>query len=193
MTQRDFYGELAPRHNNAIQFRVYELAGLTDRAEALRTRILETHFANGEVLDFPGNDRFDPLGASLAVLHGVVGKEYHGRIVERMRRVDTPTGVTIRCRHNPMNDVEDAMIDRTNGVVSWPFVVGFAVLALLKMGERTFAEEQFAKMVAHNGFREYYDPADATGYGEIDQLWSAALYLRAYRAIHDARESSASE
>jgi len=171
--------------NNAILFRVYELAGLTDRAEALRSRILETHFANGEVLDYPGNDRFDPLGASLAVLHGVVGKEYHGRIVEHMRQVDTPTGVTIRCRHNPMNDDEAAMIDRTNGVVTWPFVVGFTVLALLKMGERAFAEEQFAKMTAHDGFREYYDPANGTGYGEVNQLWSAALYLRAEHALRN--------
>lgn len=180
--------------NNSILFRVYQLAGLTDRAEALRTRILDTHFANGEVIDYPGNDRFDPLGASLAVLHGVVvGEKYRARIVEHMRQVDSPTGVTIRCRHNPMNDVEDAMIKRTNGVVSWPFVVGFTVLALLEMGERAFAEEQFAKMVAHDGFREYYDPSDAAGYGEINQLWSAALYLRAYHAINEMRESLAFE
>ncbi len=178
--------------NNALLFRALRLYEETfdqddpDRnaeSEALRRRILETHFADGRVIDYPGNDRFDPLGAAFAVLNDVVGPDYYPRIVEAMRAVDSPCGVTIKCRHNPISADERAIIERTDGVVTWPFVVGFAVLALLKMGERAFAEEQFAKLTALDGFREWYDPATGQGCGAARQLWSATLYTRAHRAL----------
>lgn len=181
--------------NNALLFRalrLYETALDADgpdrhaESEALRQRILATHFADGRVIDYPGNDRFDPLGAAFAVLHDVVGPGYYPRVVEAMRSVDSPCGVTIKCRHNPISAEERAIIERTDGVVTWPFVVGFSVLALLKMGERAFAEEQFAKLVTLDGFREWYDPATGQGCGADRQLWSATLYWRAYQALRSA-------
>lgn len=193
-TMEEELGDKALLTNNALFYRALKLLGSDFAAETLRQRILATHFPPGRVLDFPGNDRFDPLGASFAVLNGVVGPGYYERIVEAMRSVDSETGVTIKCRHNPTSHrsetekiEEAAIIDRTDGVVSWPFVVGFSVLALLKMGELEFAERQFQKMTAYDGFREYYDPILQRGWGETNQLWSAVLYLRAKRAIDQAR------
>ncbi len=184
--------------NNCILYRVYVLSGQKHRAAELRKRILATHFptwgdGDPRVIDYPGVDRCDPLGTSFAVLYDVAGPMHRATALIGISTVDSRTGVTIRCKHNPLNEKERLMIERTGGVVTWPFVVGFTVLALLNLGARAFAEEQFAKMTALDGFREYYDPSDATGYGEVDQLWSAVLYLRAYHAIRAARESSASE
>lgn len=175
--------------NNALFYRALRLLGQDDAAETLRRRIHQTHFANGAVLDYPGNDRPDPLGAAFAVLHDVVGPEHYPRVVDALRSVDSASGVTIKCRHKPLTDDEKKIINRTDGVVSWPFVVGFTTLALLKMGEVGFAERQFSKMTDYDGFREYYDPILLRGWGETNQLWSAALYLRAKRAIDEARSA----
>ena len=62
--------------------------------------------------------------------------------------------------------------------VIWPFIHGFAILALLKMGERALADQPFDEYTALSGFWEYYDPKTGKGYGAEEQLWSAALYLR---------------
>jgi GH15 family glucan-1,4-alpha-glucosidase len=50
------------------------------------------------------------------------------------------------------------------------------------MGRRRLAEEGFKKYTALDGFYEWYDPSTGKGYGAKDQLWSAALYLRAAKA-----------
>lgn len=169
--------------NNCLLYRAFVLHGCRDAAEALKQRIRSTHFVDDRVLDYPGNERFDPLGAAFAVLNGVAEPADYPALVAQFRSVDTPVGVTIKCRHNPISPEEAAMIERTDGVVVWPFVVGFTVLALLAMGETAFAEEQFAKLVAQDGFREYYDPETGTGWGENNQLWSATLYWRAHQAL----------
>ncbi len=183
--------------NNCLLYRAYQLHGREREAAALRKRIQETHFdhltgTHGRILDYPGNDRFDPLGGAFAVLTGVAEPSDYAWFTEKFQDVDRPFGVTIQCRHNPISKRERQVIEETNGVVTWPFVVGYAVLALLKMGERSLAEAQFAKLSRHEGFREYYHPDTGEGFGEQGQLWSAALYLRAERAIRKSREATPS-
>lgn len=136
---------------------------------------------------------FDPLGASLAVLHGFVNRDDYSKVLAGMQAVDTPCGVTIRCRHNPVDAREALVIDNTDGVVVWPFVVGFAVLALVHMHVQTglpgyfvAARDQLRKLEALTGFYEWYDPRDGSGCGAKRQTWSAALYLRARRAFDAA-------
>lgn len=182
--------------NNCLLIRAYQSARLVvdhvedldfdvhRRYEDLFLRIRETHLtSSGTLLDFPGNERFDPLGASLAVLEDIGGADSYDQLVKSFRKIDSPFGVTIRCRHNPISEEEKEVIDRTDGVVVWPFIVGFTTLALLKMGEFTFAKEQFKKLVNLNGFYEWYDPLTGKGYGAQRQLWSAALYARAAFAM----------
>lgn len=177
--------------NNCLLARAYALHGRECQARALRRRIRETHFRlgslepDGPILDYPGNDRFDPLGGALSVLSGVAEASDYGHLLRGFAAVDSPTGVTIRCKHNPISAREKQIIAETDGVVTWPFVVGFTVLALLRMGERALAEEQFAKMTRHDGFREYYDPRTGEGFGEQEQLWSATLSWRAYQALRN--------
>jgi hypothetical protein len=169
--------------NNCLMYRAYQLMGSAyrNKAEALRRKILRTHLtSDGRLCDFPGNDRFDPLGGALAVLCGVVSRQHQRKaLVSSFEEVDTDYGVTIKCRHNPTSAEEREVIERTDGVVVWPFIVGFAVLALRELGEHGFADEQFAKLTALEGFREWYDPATGQGYGAQEQLWSATLYARA--------------
>ena len=165
--------------NNCLLYRAYRLMGHFDKAETLRTKI-NTFFWNGtSYIDYPGSDRFDPLGGSFAVLFDVAPRERFISLTASFASVDSPAGVTIKCRHNPVSKTERLIIDRTDGVVVWPFVVGFSIMALMQMGQITFAAQQLQKLYRLDGFREWYDPNTGQGYGAIEQLWSAVLFLRA--------------
>lgn len=171
--------------NNAIWHGLLRHTGFHGRAEQLRQK-LRARVENGILVDYPGAGRFDPLGGALAILHGVVDAKDADWMVACFKSVDSAHGVTIRCRHNPQNADEAAVIDRTDGVVVWPFVVGFSAIALHQLGtsaSRKLANEQLDKLLALDGFREWYDPANGKGYGAQKQLWSATLTLRACEAI----------
>jgi GH15 family glucan-1,4-alpha-glucosidase len=92
-------------------------------------------------------------------------------------------GVTIQCKHNPYLPGEREVIERTGGIVIWPFVIGFTVLAALHIGADEFALDEFNKFVHLDGFGEWYDPDDGNKWGEFEQGWSAALYVRAFQAL----------
>lgn len=177
-TMEVFFRDKPLLTNNVLLFSTYRAKGDIEKAAAVYNAIERT-FWNGETyLDYPGATRFDPLGASLAVLHGIVPHERYGVILAGFQSVDTPHGVTIECRHNPHLPGEAEVIDRTNGIVVWPFVVGFTIMAALEMGEIRFAQEQFIKLHDLEGFAEWYDPKDGKRWGEYEQGWSAAMYIR---------------
>lgn len=169
--------------NNALMYHAYQLDDSLHAAYRLRERINKRLWSGDAYLDYPGSTRFDPLGGAFAVLYDVAPKERWSSLIESFRSVDSLSGFTIKCRHNPISEEETEVIARTDGVVVWPFVVGFSILALLKMGEREMAEEHFQKLLSLEGFREWYDPATAKGYGALEQLWSATLFLRAADAL----------
>jgi hypothetical protein len=169
--------------NNSLMYHAYRLMGEMEKADQLRLRINEQFWTGSVYQDYPGNVRFDPLGGAFAVLYEVAPNERYASLVEGYRSVDTPNGVTIKCRHNPISQEEKEVIERTDGVVVWPFVVGFTILALIKMGERQMAEDQFKKLLDLDGFREWYDPTTGKGYGAFEQLWSATLFLRSQAAL----------
>lgn len=169
--------------NNALLYRMYLLANDFEKAQRLKQKLKRVLGNEGTFGDYPAAERFDPLGLALAVLNNLADPESYPAIVKAFRSVDSPFGVTIKCRHKPLNAEEAQMIEETDGVVVWPFVVGFVILALLKMEHSDVAREQFNKLLKMDGFREYYDPRTGIGYGAAEQLWSAALYLRAYLAL----------
>ncbi len=169
--------------NNCLLYRAYMAMGECSKAEELRQAIRAQLMQNGRFIDYPGEKRFDPLGGAFAVLFGVAGPDDYRGLIESFKSVDSPCGVTIKCRHNPLDERERRIIERTDGVVVWPFVVGFTVMALAKMGALEFAHQQFAKLENHDGFREWYDPRNGDGCGADKQLWSATLYQRAVKAL----------
>lgn len=165
--------------NNVLLVHAYELMGENDKADALKERILEHFWLSDSIIDYlPGGFRPDPLGLALAVLHDVAPKQTWPLIKKLFDAVDTSCGVTIKCIHNPYVAGEQEVFDRTEGVVVWPFVAGFAAMALSKMGYRADAMKMFAKLENLEGFYEWYDPATGKGWGAPEQLWSATLYLR---------------
>lgn len=165
--------------NNALLYRAYQLCGESGKAQLLKEKINSQLWTGETYLDYQGNPRFDPLGAAFAVLYDVIPPERYSSILEGFRSVDTGHGVTIQCRHNPISKEEREVIERTDGVVVWPFVVGFSILALLKMNAQEIAHEQLEKLLKLEGFREWYDPETGKGYGAKAQLWSATLFWRA--------------
>lgn len=171
--------------NNCLMCHAYDLLGYTEKAEHLRLLVNQKFWYKNSYIDYPGNNRFDPLGVSLAILYDIAPPEYYDRLILQFLSIDTPYGVTIKCRHNPLDTQEQEIIERTNGVVVWPFIVGFSILAMLKMNEPLVAKDQFKKMISASGFREWYDPATGQGCGAQEQLWSAVLFLRAAKAIED--------
>lgn len=181
--------------NNSVLVRVYDLIGAVDKASALRRTVRNRFWYGGVLRDYPGampvagRPAFDPLGASLAVLHDVVSPDEYEAVLGGFRAVDSPCGVTIMCKHNPLDDMEREVIERTQGVVVWPFVVGFSILAMRHMALHAcaattrdactvMASKQSSKLEALDGFYEWYDPATAIGCGSAQQLWSAVLYAR---------------
>lgn len=168
--------------NNSLLYAAYKALGLYEKAESLKTAINKAFWNGTSYIDHPGSNRFDPLGASFAIMFDLIGPHNFGSVTDGFRSVDSPCGVTIQCRHNPYQKGEAETIEQTNGVVVWPFVVGYTVLALLKFNP-VFAFEQFEKLHALSGFAEYYSPADGSLWGEYEQGWSAALYLCAASEI----------
>jgi hypothetical protein len=182
-TMEVFFRDKPLLTNNALLYAVYKLSGNVEKAGALKAEI-ERVLWNGETyLDYPEATRFDPLGGALGVLHGLIPEERYASVLAGFKSVDTPQGVTIECKHNPHQSGEAEVIERTGGIVVWPFVVGFTILAALEMGEHEFALEQFKKFHNLDGFAEWYDPADGSKWGEHEQGWSAALYVRVVEAL----------
>lgn len=177
-TMEKFFIDKPLLTNNALLYATYKALGDEQKAEALARAIDRTFWIGETYLDYPGSTRFDPLGASLAVLHGLVPPERYDAVLAGFRSVDSPHGVTVKCKHNAYQEGETEVIERTDGVVVWPFVVGFTVLAASTV-DTGFALEQFEKLQALDGFAEWYDPANGQKWGEYEQGWSAALYIRA--------------
>ncbi len=178
-TMEQELGEKPLLSNNSLLVHAYDLLGENAKADNLRRRINEVFIRCGTYIDYPGNERFDPLGGSLAVLYGIARGTRREALAASFRSVDTGIGVTIQCQHNPYQPGEAEVIAATKGVVVWPFVVGFTVMALKKMGEHLACVSQFEKLVNQAGFHEYYDPHTSKGWGATEQLWSAVLFLRA--------------
>ena len=85
---------------------------------------------------------------------------------------------------NDIRGEERVSVERVNqyGTV-WPFVIGYVVLALNKMGKRKEAKELFSQWTRLYGFREWYNAETGQGGGAQKQMWSAALYIVAGRSL----------
>jgi hypothetical protein len=163
--------------NNAMLYGVYKKMGLPHLADNLRMNM--SNREGGLLVDYPGATRPDPLGLALGVLEGLITEEYYDEVINLWRSVDSAYGVTIQCEHNPQNEEEKIVIKRTKGIVNWPFINHYTILAAKYMNTPksiTFAEEQKNK-ANRLGFYEWYDPSTGKGYGAYLQGWSMAMYL----------------
>jgi hypothetical protein len=183
-TMEVFLSNRALLTNNVLLVHAYDLMKEANKAAAQRARVVKHFWRDGACVDYiPDGDRPDPLGIALAVLYDVLPAGSGERVLELLRSVDTDHGVTIKCIHNPYAEGEAEVFERTQGEVIWPFVVGFSIMALQKLGYAEEAQSLFQKMEDLDGFYEWYDPTNGRGWGAKEQLWSATLYLRAKKCI----------
>lgn len=183
-------GDKALLTNNCLLAYAYELWESERRryAERLRDRIRRQFWTGTHYRDYLGVDHFDTLGNALAILHGIATPDQYDAILAQAERLRTPYGLTLNTVILPPKDERKAAImARTpqQGII-WPFIHGYAILALLHSGRIDQAREEFAKWDRLSGFWEFYDPLTGHGGGSEDQLWSACLYLRCAKALEHA-------
>jgi len=170
--------------NNVLLTYAYRLMENTQKKVTYKSRVIKYFVREGNIMDYlPDGHRPDPLGLSLAVLMDIFPQDMYPLVKDLIDAMLTRYGVTIKCIHNPYGKGEREVFDATEGEVVWPFVVGFTVMALYKMGYHNESRNLLKRMRNLDGFYEWYDPRDGKGYGAPEQLWSAVLYLRAKKYI----------
>jgi len=171
--------------NNCFLYQVYNLLGNKEKAELVKESINVKFWTGKYYRDYLGNNDFDTLGNALAILFEIASREHYFSILESVELLNTPYGYKLNGVTLPPKSKEETEIMlKTNqfGVI-WPFIHGFMTLAILKTGTTDKALEQFKKWTNLDGFFEFYDPLAGGGHGSAEQTWSAALYLRTYKAL----------
>lgn len=185
--------ETALLSNNCLYYDALRTNGRGLEAIHLKGRINDHFWVEGAgYVDYLTPDGFhqDTLGQALGVIHDVIPPERYPFVLDSFTCLHTPRGyLSNDCRPNPTTPEERKLLHlkrMKQSFVIWPFIHGYAILALLKMGESELAEQAFTEYTRLNGFWEYYDPRTGKGYGAKEQLWSAALYFRTAAALgHD--------
>lgn len=72
----------------------------------------------------------------------------------------------------------------------WPFVGGFWVLVLQRLGREELAWQELAALARANqvndwDFNEWFQGQNGKPLGMSGQSWNAAMYLLAYQALHN--------
>lgn len=171
--------------NNCLLYQAYALLGETKKAAVLKDTVNNRFWTGSYYRDYIGVDDFDTLGNALAILFDIAPRNRWASIIQSAEALDTPYGYKLnKVTLPPKSKEETEIMLRTNqfGVI-WPFIHGFMILAALKGGKDGVARRQFKKWTALDGFFEFYDPITGNGHGSVDQVWSAALYLRTTRAL----------
>ncbi len=184
--------EKALLSNNCLLFHAFQLTGCQEEADALKERINQAFWRGATYRDTsdPSDETEDTFGQALGVIHDVIPASRYPAVLESFNLLHTPRGyMSNDCRPNPVTPEERKLLRlkrMKQSFVIWPFIHGYAILALAKMGEMALAQKAFEEYTQLDGFWEYYDPKTGKGYGAREQLWSAALYIRAAAALgHD--------
>jgi hypothetical protein len=160
-----------------------------------------------------GNERFDLLGNSLAILFGIASRSRARQMVAWVEEecdalrakgelaLELPPCL-LPYMHpgdpdwHPRYEIYGPAGDYHNGGV-WPFICGFYVAALVAAGRFRLAEtrlEALARLVRPArsqpvafGFNEWFKAQDGTPRGEDWQTWSAAMFLYACACVEQRR------
>jgi len=169
--------------NQVVLYEMNKAVGREDEAEKLKKKINAVFWNGNYYVDFKGSKNFDVFGSSLAVLSGIIPQSRYDSTVLQLRESTSKYGMRNILIRDP--GVEEKIVESCDQFSTiWPFVAGYAILALIKMQRDRFAESELAKLTALEGFSEWYDATRGEAKGSRDQLWSAALYLRAFNVLH---------
>ncbi|MDM0014526.1 glycoside hydrolase 100 family protein [Variovorax sp. J22P168] len=182
-----------PEYHRARLLRHYARRGRQDPG-------LYLSFVN---LSFVG-DEGDVFGNVLAIQSGLAGSEMSSRIVDTIVAARAAEPWPVRVVLHPLT--RDHELWRTymarhqqnivhqyhNGGI-WPFVGGFWVMALAKLGRDALAASELARLAQVNAqddwrFTEWFHGRSLAPMGMAGQSWNAATFLLAQRALAgDAR------
>ena len=174
--------------NNAILYKMYSDTGEKEKAERLKKRINEV-FWNGEYyMDFEGSRNFDPLGASLAIIEGIVPESRYAALSKKLESASRKSGVLSMVEENPVSGSDRDYTQSCNQRYAvWPFISLLAVQALKKAGADNTAVRELDKFNRLKGFYEWYDPDTGKPRGSKKQLWSAAAYYSAAKRLYKTK------
>ena len=145
---------------------------------------------------------FDSLGNLLAILSGVANRERAEIILDLIERhglAEAPIraiGPPIQPGDSDWRDYYstlNAPHRYHNGGV-WPFIGGFYVAALVKMGKMEKAQQAFARLTELNRageFNEWHHGETLEPLGVKAQAWSAGMYLFAAECLKEGSVPSA--
>jgi hypothetical protein len=167
----------------------------------IRNRCKPTPFYLSFVNFSTWGEEIDIFGNILASLVGVGNPSGAGRAVSALLALQANQPYPIRVVGVPIR--QDSTLWRLymqrhrqnlpwqyhNGGI-WPFVGGFWVLLLARIGKKREAWEQLEKLALANRvndweFNEWFHGQSGEPMGMTGQSWNAALYILAYRALSD--------
>ncbi|MEM5874407.1 MAG: hypothetical protein QW641_00550 [Candidatus Aenigmatarchaeota archaeon] len=139
----------------------------------------------GYYVDYIGSNRFDVLGNAIAILKNIPTKDKTEKICKNFIKLSK---MFYACPNlyppYPKNMCGQKPYTYQNCSI-WPFVNGFVIKALLKAGYKKEALDEFEKISNLNGFNEWYE-LNGKPRGSSNQLWSAALYIAAYKNLFNS-------
>ncbi len=135
---------------------------------------------------FIRGERSDPQSLALAVLSGLIPKQYYDDVLTRFLSADSPIGIRVFVPISGKNEEETLLLQKVKGQVVWPHVSWNIVRALLFMNSEKYvhvAEEQREKLMQLGGCSEWYALDPDTGLaikgGDPLQGFSATAMLMA--------------
>jgi glycogen debranching enzyme len=179
-------------------------------SEHRRAKILTEYVMNGAKqrdfylsfvnFSFWGED-VDVYGNILACLFGIPTREKQETIVDRLlkRRANQPWPIRTllspiqreSCFWRPyMERHKQNLPYQYHNGGTWPYVAGFWVLLLLKLGRKELARQElgrYAEVCKANKweFNEWLHGKTGKPLGMAGQSWNAAMFVLAYHTLHD--------
>lgn len=146
-------------------------------------------------------EEVDVFGNILSALFGLAYPSKASRITDSLLRLRVNDPYPVRVVHSPIE--EDSSLWRPymkryrqnlpyqyhNGGV-WPFVGGFWVMLLAKLGWKESAEKELKRLAEANSvdnyeFNEWFHGETGKPRGMAGQSWNAAMFILAYHALRD--------
>lgn len=166
--------------NMCLMYRVYSLMGEGRKASAVKRRVNRLFWNGRYYLSSLDIKDFDLFGTSLAVLWDIIPRGRYRNVMESFRKCKVHYGLSSMFFESERNPDEFKTSEADQYGTIWPYVSSYAIMALRKMGYHRFADEELHKLDRLRRLNEWYNTLSGHPGGSGDQLWSAAMYLRAW-------------
>ncbi|MBI1975036.1 MAG: glycogen debranching protein [Parcubacteria group bacterium] len=178
----------------------------SERADVVRDAVRSRLWGGRYFIPYlSGKERgawFDTLGNILAILFDVADGSQAAQILDYARDVGVSDPLPSKAIHPPVfpgqadwreyyRKYHLNLPHQYHNGGSWPFVGGFHVLSLVKVGRFEEAEAMLLKLVEANRvgkrreweFNEWLHGLTGKPMGKVKQAWSAGMFLWAYEAV----------